>query len=82
MKEWLTNYFKSVLGGVDASEIQITRLDGVLVSVFKVSIPRSSILSEHPRFMKSMQGVVAASGRKENKRYVLELEERETASEE
>jgi len=82
MKEWLLTYFKELLSGVEGSELlEINRVDGVMVSVFRVCLPHSGLLDASPRFMKTIQGVVAAAGRSENRRYVIELEERKDSQE-
>lgn len=78
MKDWLFLYFKDVVPEINQPEdLQIERFDGLLVSVFKAKLPNLDLLEEHPRFLKTLQGVVAAAGRSENRRYVIELERQE-----
>jgi len=80
MKDWLFLYFKEVVEEVNTPEdMTIERFEGALVSVFKVTLPSLDFLNEYPRFLKTSQGVIAAAGHAENRRYVLELQEKNAA---
>ena len=75
MENWLFQYFKGVIPEVEKPEdVVVELLNGALVSVFKARVPNLDLLEEYPRFMKTLQGVVGALGRRDHRRYVIELE--------
>lgn len=74
MLEWLANYAKSLVSSPD--EVAVTTEDGTIVTVVNLQVSaadRKLFVGRNNRLFRAMSTVIALTGVRERKRYVLKV---------